>query len=50
MRADVVVVGSGQAGVPLATRFAAENKRVLLGRTAGRFGVRAGEVMPGFAL
>jgi pyruvate/2-oxoglutarate dehydrogenase complex dihydrolipoamide dehydrogenase (E3) component len=30
MRADVIIVGSGQAGVPLATRFAAANKRVLL--------------------
>ena len=30
MRSDVVIVGSGQAGMPLSTRFAAENKRVLL--------------------
>jgi pyruvate/2-oxoglutarate dehydrogenase complex dihydrolipoamide dehydrogenase (E3) component len=30
MNADVIVVGSGQAGVPLATRLAAAGKRVLI--------------------
>src|SRR5471030_1572607 len=30
MTFDVVVIGSGQAGVPLATRLAAAGKRVLL--------------------
>lgn len=30
MKTDVIVIGSGQAGVPLATRFAAGNKSVLL--------------------
>ena len=30
MRADVIVIGSGQAGVPLATRLAAAGKTVLL--------------------
>jgi len=72
---DLIVIGSGQAGVPLATRFAAKDKRVLLvergvlggtcvntgctptktmiasaraahvARTAGRLGVRTGEVV-----
>lgn len=74
MPQDVIVVGSGQAGIPLATRLAASGKRVLLvergalggtctntgctptktliasaraahvARTAGRLGVRTGEV------
>lgn len=74
MPQDVIVVGSGQAGVPLAARLAASGKRVLLvergamggtcvntgctptktliasaraahvARTAGRLGVRTGEV------
>ncbi len=73
-QADVLVVGSGQAGVPLATRLAATGKRIVLfeagelggtcvnvgctptktmvasaraahvARTAGRLGVRTGEV------
>ena len=30
MRTDVIVIGSGQAGVPLATRLAAAGKTVLL--------------------
>jgi pyruvate/2-oxoglutarate dehydrogenase complex dihydrolipoamide dehydrogenase (E3) component len=30
MKVDVIIVGSGQAGMPLATRFASANKRVLL--------------------
>jgi pyruvate/2-oxoglutarate dehydrogenase complex dihydrolipoamide dehydrogenase (E3) component len=30
MKTDVIVIGSGQAGVPLATRLAAANKRVVL--------------------
>jgi len=30
MELDVIVIGSGQAGVPLATRFAARGKKVLL--------------------
>lgn len=74
MRTDVIVIGSGQAGVPLATRLAAAGKSVVLieraalggtctnygctptktmvasaraahvARTAGRLGVRTGEV------
>src|SRR5947208_6824520 len=74
MDADVLVIGSGQAGVPLATRLANAGKKVILverkelggtcvnvgctpaktmvasaraahvARTAGRLGVRAGEV------
>jgi pyruvate/2-oxoglutarate dehydrogenase complex dihydrolipoamide dehydrogenase (E3) component len=31
---DVIVIGSGQAGVPLATRFAASGKRVLIAERA----------------
>src|SRR5438105_9414842 len=34
MRADVLVIGSGQAGVPLAVRMAAAGKRVLLAERA----------------
>ncbi|NVL83685.1 FAD-dependent oxidoreductase, partial [Escherichia coli] len=30
MRTDVIVIGSGQAGVPLATRLAAAGKSVVL--------------------
>jgi len=30
MRTDVIVIGSGQAGVPLAARLAEAGKRVLL--------------------
>ena len=74
MTFDVIVIGSGQAGVPLATRLAGAGRRVLLAergelggtcintgctptktmlasaraahvaRTAGRLGVRAGQV------
>ena len=79
MHADVLVIGSGQGGVPLATRLARAGKRVLLAergalggtcvnvgctptktlvasaaaahavRTAGRFGVHAGEPRVDFA-
>lgn len=34
MRSDVIVIGSGQAGVPLATRLAAAGRRVLLAEAA----------------
>src|SRR5215218_91197 len=34
MDVDVIVIGSGQAGVPLATRLAAAGKRVLLAERA----------------
>ena len=34
MRADVLVIGSGQAGVPLAVRMAAAGKRVILAERA----------------
>lgn len=34
MDADVIIIGSGQAGVPLATRLAAAGKRVLLAERA----------------
>jgi pyruvate/2-oxoglutarate dehydrogenase complex dihydrolipoamide dehydrogenase (E3) component len=34
MRADVLVIGTGQAGVPLATRLAAAGKRVLIAERA----------------
>jgi pyruvate/2-oxoglutarate dehydrogenase complex dihydrolipoamide dehydrogenase (E3) component len=30
METDVIVIGSGQAGIPLATRFGAAKKRVVL--------------------
>src|SRR5712671_929949 len=34
MRFDMIVIGSGQAGVPLATRMAAAGKKVLLAERA----------------
>jgi pyruvate/2-oxoglutarate dehydrogenase complex dihydrolipoamide dehydrogenase (E3) component len=34
MQADVIVIGTGQAGVPLATRLAAAGKRVLIAERA----------------
>ena len=30
MQADVIIIGTGQAGVPLATRLAQAGKRVLV--------------------
>jgi pyruvate/2-oxoglutarate dehydrogenase complex dihydrolipoamide dehydrogenase (E3) component len=79
MEADVIVIGSGQAGVPLATRLVGAGKRVVLferaefggtcintgctptktmvasaraahvARTAGRLGIRTGDVTVDFA-